>query len=63
VERVGKIARQIGWYCGALMGDTHYQRYVEHRSRTHPGELVMTEREYWRLRYRADDENPGARCC
>jgi uncharacterized short protein YbdD (DUF466 family) len=42
------------------MGDTHYQRYVEHRQRTHPGEPVLSERNYWRERYRAE---PGARCC
>ena len=27
--------RQIGWYWGSLMGDNHYQRYVEHRG-AHP---------------------------
>ena len=30
--------RQIGWYVGALMGDSHYQRYVAHRALVHPGE-------------------------
>jgi uncharacterized short protein YbdD (DUF466 family) len=63
MERARRIARQIGWYCGALMGDTHYQRYLEHCSRTHHGEPVLTESEYWRKRYRADDVNPGPRCC
>ncbi len=28
---------------GALMGDNHYRRYVEHRRRTHPGEPVLCE--------------------
>jgi uncharacterized short protein YbdD (DUF466 family) len=45
------------------MGDNHYQRYVEHRTRAHPGEPLLTEREYWRLRHQAADTNPGARCC
>ena len=31
--RAAEIARQIGWYWGTLMGDNHYRRYVEHRSR------------------------------
>lgn len=45
------------------MGDTHYQRYVEHRRRMHPGEPVLTEREYWKARHTAAENNPGARCC
>jgi uncharacterized short protein YbdD (DUF466 family) len=45
------------------MGDNHYRRYVDHRSRDHPGEPVLTEREYWRRRHSAADANPGARCC
>nr|WP_305800484.1 YbdD/YjiX family protein [Mycolicibacterium sp. GF69] len=65
------MARKIGWYwrtfvtdfVGDLMGDTHYRRYVEHRLRTHPGEPVLSEREYWRMRHAAADANPSARCC
>jgi uncharacterized short protein YbdD (DUF466 family) len=54
------VAGGISWYCGTLMGDTHYRRYVEYRRRAHPGEPVLSERDYWRERYRAE---PGARCC
>ncbi|ANI39111.1 YbdD/YjiX family protein [Mycolicibacterium vaccae] len=45
------------------MGDNHYQRYLDHHARTHPGEPPMSEREYWRHRHAAADANPGARCC
>jgi len=45
------------------MGDNHYRRYVEHRGRTHPGEPVCTEREYWRMRHANTEANPQARCC
>jgi uncharacterized short protein YbdD (DUF466 family) len=45
------------------MGDSHYQRYVEHRQRRHPGERVFNEREYWKMRHAASESNPGARCC
>ncbi|MCW1959477.1 MAG: YbdD/YjiX family protein [Mycobacterium sp.] len=57
------LTRQIRWYVGALMGDSHYQRYAAHRRRTHPGEPVISEADYWRLRHREADANPGARCC
>jgi uncharacterized short protein YbdD (DUF466 family) len=43
------------------MGDNHYQRYVAHRQRAHPGEPVCSEREYWRMRYRTAAVEP--RCC
>jgi uncharacterized short protein YbdD (DUF466 family) len=45
------------------MGDNHYRRYVEHRRHIHPGEQVLTEREYWRMRHDATDRNPNPRCC
>ena len=61
--RVAAFARQIRWYVHTLMGDNHYRRYVEHRNRTHPGEPVLSEREYWRMRHAATEANPGARCC
>jgi uncharacterized short protein YbdD (DUF466 family) len=57
------IARHIRWYVSSLMGDNHYRRYVEHRRRTHPGEPVLTEREYWRARHATADAGPAARCC
>lgn len=61
--RLTRIAHQIRWYWASLMGDNHYQRYLEHRRRNHPGEPVCSEREYWRMRHAAADANPGARCC
>ncbi|MBV8928697.1 MAG: YbdD/YjiX family protein [Mycobacteriaceae bacterium] len=65
--RVAGVARQtarhIAWYCASLMGDNHYRRYVQHRRVSHPGEPVLSEREYWQRRHSAADENPGARCC
>lgn len=61
--RITECGRQIRWYVGALMGDNHYQRYVAHRRRDHPGEPVISEAEYWRMRHRQADLNPGARCC
>jgi uncharacterized short protein YbdD (DUF466 family) len=60
VSRLRRIARTISWYWGTVMGDTHYRRYLDYRRRTHPGEPVLSERDYWRERYHAD---PGARCC
>lgn len=54
--------------CGAhwlhqFTGEGAYRAYVEHRRRTHPGEPVIGEREFWREKYAAEDANPGSRCC
>ncbi len=62
-RRLSWYSRRLSWYSAALMGDNHYQRYVEHRHRTHPGAPVLTEREYWRLRHSVADSAPAPRCC
>jgi len=59
----GRAWRGLRWWVGSVLGDTAYARYVEHLRRTHPGEPVPTEREYWRQRYAEQDAHPGARCC
>lgn len=45
------------------MGDNHYRRYVEHRSRTHPDTPLLSEQEYWKMRHQRSEADPGARCC
>ena len=61
--RIAEITRQVNWYWSSLMGDNHYRRYVALRERTHPGEPVCSEREYWRMRHAATETNPQTRCC
>ncbi|WP_242638737.1 YbdD/YjiX family protein [Mycolicibacterium sp. S2-37] len=45
------------------MGDNHYRRYLDFRARDHPGEPVLSERDYWRMRHASTEANPNARCC
>ena len=54
---------KAGWYVREVAGETAYERYVAHRKEHHPGEPVMTEREFWRWRMDERDRKPGARCC
>jgi uncharacterized short protein YbdD (DUF466 family) len=68
--RTAEYARQIGcyfkrltWYSATLMGDNHYRRYVEHRGHKHPGEPVVSEREYWRMRHAVTESSPNGGCC
>lgn len=58
-----RLIRSIRWYTGGLMGDSHYRRYLEHRRRTHPGEPVLTEDQYWRMRHRLTEMSPTSGCC
>lgn len=63
VTHLAHLAGRTRWYVASLMGDNHYQRYLEYRRRAHPGEPVITEAEYWRLRHRDAERNPASRCC
>lgn len=63
INTVLRGARGIRWWVASVMGDNAYARYTDHLARTHPGEPVPTEREYWRQRYAEADARPGARCC
>ncbi|CAM00836.1 uncharacterized short protein YbdD (DUF466 family) [Saccharopolyspora erythraea NRRL 2338] len=46
-----------------VVGETAYERYVEHQRAHHPGEPVLAEREFWRRHVDRGDTNPGSRCC
>ncbi len=61
--RVSAIADKIRWYVGSLMGDSHYRRYVEYQNRAHPGEPLLSESGYWRMRHDMTDRSPTPRCC
>ena len=63
VERMVTAARALSWYITSLMGDRAYDVYVAHLALEHPGRVPVPERQYWRERYREQDEKPGARCC
>lgn len=58
---IGRVFKSAWWYLTNLMGDNAYATYVAHRERTHPGESVVSEREFWRKRYA--DQAAEPRCC
>ena len=55
--------RAVRWYVRQVMGDDAYATYAAHQRAVHPGGVVMTEREFWRMRHAEQDANPGSRCC
>ncbi|WP_043659550.1 YbdD/YjiX family protein [Thermocrispum municipale] len=62
LQRVRRTMRGVRWYLAELTGETEYDRYVEHHKRLHPGEPVLSRREYERQRFERSAQ-PGARCC
>ncbi|WP_203236728.1 CstA-like transporter-associated (seleno)protein [Nocardia panacis] len=55
--------RWLLWWCNGILGGQDYQRYVAHLRRVHPDAPIPTERQYWRDRHAAADDNPTNRCC
>jgi len=62
-EGLVRVGRGIRWYVTTLMGDRAYDVYVTHHRVHHPGEVPLTERQFWRQRAAEQDAHPGARCC
>lgn len=46
-----------------IVGETAYERYVQHHREHHPGEPLLGEREFWRRHIDRGDTAPGSRCC
>ncbi|AJT42587.1 YbdD/YjiX family protein [Psychromicrobium lacuslunae] len=58
-----EIFRAIAWYVKGLMGEDAYQKYRAHQLAAHPGQPIMTERQFWRDHADRQDANPQGRCC
>jgi uncharacterized short protein YbdD (DUF466 family) len=60
---VGRALRFVWWYAREVSGESAYDRYVEHARRDHPGEPVMSRRDFERRRQDARENQTRARCC
>ncbi len=61
-----KLAEMVGgvrWYLREVAGETAYDRYVEHVRSEHPDAMVMSRRDFERMRSDERERNPRARCC
>jgi len=63
VTTARELVRGVRWYLREVSGESAYDRYVEHRRREHPGEPVMSRRDFERRRQDAREARPRARCC
>lgn len=58
-----RVWRAVAWYVNGVTGQSRYADYVAHERERHPDREPLTEREFWRRHYAAQDADPGARCC
>jgi uncharacterized short protein YbdD (DUF466 family) len=61
--RIRSFFQKVGWYLRELTGEAEYDRYAQQHHKTHPGEAVMSRRDFERARTCRLEENPGSRCC
>jgi uncharacterized short protein YbdD (DUF466 family) len=61
--KVSEVVGGVRWYLREVSGETAYERYVEHVRREHPDAMVMSRRDFERLRQNQRNDNPRARCC
>ncbi len=62
-ERAVESWKEFRRFARGVLGSDAYDKYVHHHRITGCTHPLMTEREFWRAKYREQDENPGARCC
>jgi uncharacterized short protein YbdD (DUF466 family) len=51
------------WYAREVMGENAYDHYLAHQRRKHPGEPVLSRREFECRRMDRMEVRPGQRCC
>jgi uncharacterized short protein YbdD (DUF466 family) len=56
--RLRSALRTVRWYVREVSGESAYDNYLVHRRRTHPGEPVLSRREFDALK-----TQPQVRCC
>lgn len=61
--KVSEVVGGVRWYLREVSGETAYERHVEHVRREHPDAMVMSRRDFERLRQDHRNDNPRARCC
>ena len=58
-----RLLDDVRWYVRGVSGETAYERYAARHRREHPGEPVLDERTWWRVRLDGREGSPPQRCC
>ena len=58
-----EAASGVRWYLREVSGESAYDRYIAHAAEEHPGDPVLSRREFERRRQDDRSSRPQARCC
>jgi uncharacterized short protein YbdD (DUF466 family) len=61
--RVRQVMANALWYAREVMGENAYDHYLQHQRHHHPGEPVLSRREFESRRMDQLEIRPGQRCC
>jgi uncharacterized short protein YbdD (DUF466 family) len=61
--RVRQVMANALWYAREVMGENAYEHDLHHQRRHHPGEPVLSRREFECRRMDQLEIRPGQRCC
>lgn len=61
--RLPELLREIRRLARGVVGSDAYDRYLAHHRVSGCAHAPMTEREFWREKYAAQDRSPEGRCC
>nr|WP_246482938.1 YbdD/YjiX family protein [Brachybacterium halotolerans] len=55
--------RGVRRFARGVLGSDAYDRYLHHHRITGCAHAPLSEKEFWRLKYAEQGENPSAGCC
>lgn len=61
--RLVETAREVRRFARGILGSDAYDVYLAHHRRTRCGGEPLTEKQFWRAKYAAQDVSPEGRCC
>ena len=63
LDRLVAFAREFRRFARGILGSDAYDKYLHHHRVTGCAHEPLSERDFWRAKYRDQDHNPGSRCC
>lgn len=51
------------WFVKGVLGESAYEGYLAHHTRSGSPDEPMTEKQYWRARTDHQERSPQSRCC
>lgn len=62
-DRLVALAKEVRRFARGVVGSDAYDKYLQHHLVTGCSAPPLSEKEFWRAKYRDQDDNPTTRCC